>query len=140
MERPDVIPSLKFMLKRQYEDGYDSACDTLEETIVELDRLRKTNEVLRYENIRSRTMFEHAVRKMIAISRFAHPDGFVINGKGYSFHPPDALVREAWEALSKAIREIDTTKLGDPPSEPTGGDGGQNHVPRAEQSEKGGKP
>ena len=59
------------MLKRQYEDGYDLACDTLEETIVELDRLRKTNEVLRYENIKSRTMFDTQFVKWLqsAVSR-----------------------------------------------------------------------
>jgi len=35
----------------------------------------------------------------------------MVNGMGYSFHPPDALVRESWEALSKVIREIDLEKL-----------------------------
>jgi hypothetical protein len=36
----DVIPRLKKVLQRQYENGYDSACDAIEEAIAELDRLR----------------------------------------------------------------------------------------------------
>jgi len=36
----DVIPLLKKVLQRQYENGYDSACDALEEAIAELERLR----------------------------------------------------------------------------------------------------
>ena len=50
VRRPDVIPFLEHMLQRQYEDGYDSACDTLEETIVELERLRATVVSLQDEN------------------------------------------------------------------------------------------
>ena len=36
----DVIPLLKKILQRQYENGYDAACDALEEAIAEIVRLR----------------------------------------------------------------------------------------------------
>ena len=64
-------------------------------------------EGLRYEKARFAAMFEAAVNQLVRIKSFVHPDGFVVNGKGYSFHPPIELVREAWETLSKAIREIE---------------------------------
>ena len=66
---------------------------------------------LDYENVRLRTMFDSAISQLYAIKRLMHPNGFVANGKCYSFHPPIELVRDAWEALSKAIRDIDTTAL-----------------------------
>lgn len=74
--------------------------------------LQKEREVLHYEKIRYAAMFEHAVRRLTRIKSFVHSDGFVLNGKGYSFNPPIELVREAWEALSKAIREIDVNDFG----------------------------
>lgn len=118
-ERPDVIPSLRHILKRQYEQGYDSTCDTIEETIVELERLRETVKIQHYETANAMAMFGAAIEQLVKIKSFVHPDGIVVNGIGYSFHPPDLLVREAWEALSKAIRETDVSQLGD---------GGQNPV------------
>jgi hypothetical protein len=73
----------------------------------EIDRLKAQNQALLYEKARYAAMLETAVMRLVRIKSFAHPDGIVINGVGYSYNPPDALVREAWEALSKAIREID---------------------------------
>lgn len=76
-----------------------------------IDELEKRLTVCRMETARSRAMFEMAIMQLVKIKSFVHPDGIIVNGLGYSFHPPDALVREAWEALSKAIREIDVEKL-----------------------------
>lgn len=75
------------------------------------ERLERELTVERYERARFAAMFDLAVKQLCAIKSFAHPDGIVVNGKGYSFHPPDLLVREAWEALSKAIRDIDVEAL-----------------------------
>ena len=72
---------------------------------------REHMDVLRYELAKSRMMFDVAVRQLVAIKSLSHPDGFVVNGQGYTFHPPDALVRETWEAMSKAIREIDVEAM-----------------------------
>lgn len=68
-------------------------------------------EILQYELAKSMAMFDRALNTLVAISALAHPDGFIVNGKGYTFHPPDALVRETWEAMSKAIRDIDINAI-----------------------------
>jgi len=77
----------------------------------EIDSLRIRYRACQQEKAIKAAQFELAINNIVAIKSFVHPDGFVVNGKGYSFHPPDSLVREAWEALSKAIREIDIEKL-----------------------------
>lgn len=73
----------------------------------ERERAAREREVLQYEAAKARAMLGAAVGRLARIQSFVHPDGFVVNGKTYGFHPPDNLVRELWEALSKAIREID---------------------------------
>ena len=77
------------------------------EAVIALTEQAREIEGLRYEKARFAAMFEAAVNQLVRIKSFVHPDGFVVNGKGYSFHPPIELVREAWETLSKAIREIE---------------------------------
>lgn len=64
-ERPDVIPCLKHILKRQYDQGYDSTCDTIEETIVELERLRATVVNLRDENVHLRAVNQRQIEALV---------------------------------------------------------------------------
>lgn len=55
--RPDVIPCLKAIAKRAYDAGHwDSTIDTIEETIIELERLRATVVSLQDENSHLRHM------------------------------------------------------------------------------------
>jgi len=82
---------------------------------IEANELRCRLAAASYKKVRNRAMFDAAINQLVRIKSFVHPDGFVVNSKGYSFHPPDNLVREAWEALSKAIREIEITR--DPESD-----------------------
>lgn len=77
------------------------------EAQAEIHNLQRDREALRNENARRAAMFDAAIGQLVKIKGFVHPDGFIVNGKGYSFNPPIELVREAWEALSKAIREIE---------------------------------
>jgi hypothetical protein len=74
-------------------------------------RAKKEIDVLRHELAVSRAKCQAAIDKLCRISSFVHPGGFIVNSKGYSFHPPDALVREAWEALSNEIRGIDSEAI-----------------------------
>lgn len=55
--RPDVIPSLKHIAQNAYDAGHwDSTIDTIEEAIVELERLRATITALKDENAHLRHM------------------------------------------------------------------------------------
>lgn len=55
--RPDVIPCLKAIAQKAYDAGHwDSTIDTIEETIVELERLRATVVSLQDENSHLRAM------------------------------------------------------------------------------------
>src|SRR3990167_4287708 len=77
------------------------------EAVIALTEQAREIEGLRYEKARFAAMFESAVNQLVRIKSVVHPEGFVVNGKGSSFHPPIELVREAWETRSKAIREIE---------------------------------
>lgn len=56
-ERPDVIPCLKHIAQKAYDAGHwDSTIDTIEETIVELERLRATVVSLQDESAHLRAM------------------------------------------------------------------------------------
>ena len=82
MQRPDVIPCLKHILKRQYEDGYDSACDTLEETIVELERLRDVSKALHEENRHLRAMNIRMAEALSECMPISCNPFFVTSGEG----------------------------------------------------------
>ena len=48
--RPDVIPNLKRVLQYEYDDGYNSTCDAIEDAIVEIERLDNISRALHREN------------------------------------------------------------------------------------------
>ena len=62
---------------------------------------------LRYEAQRNRAMFDGAIQQLVSIHNLIHADDVVLpDGRRFKFAPPDTLVREAWEGLSRAIRDI----------------------------------
>lgn len=81
--------------------------------IAEMEDLRNALDAVRYERMKYQVMFDRALRTLASIHALLHPENTVANGKTYVFHPPDALVREMWEGLSNAIREIDIDALRD---------------------------
>jgi len=72
----------------------------------ELAKERRRADFYLMEKAKYAAMFEHCCSHLSRIHMFVHPDGIAVEGKIYSFHPPEGLVREAWEELSKAIREV----------------------------------
>ena len=54
----------------------------------------------------NRAMLDKAVQKICRITALIQADDVVLpDGRRFKFHPPDELVREAWEGLSQAIRD-----------------------------------
>lgn len=76
MQRPDVIPSLKHIAQKAYDAGHwDSTIDTIEETIIELERLRQTVTALKDENSHLRAMNQRvisALAEQMPIQGFNH--------------------------------------------------------------------
>ena len=68
MDRPDVLIGLKHAAKRMYENGYDSTLDCIEETIVELERLRATVQGLKRENDHLRAMNKRVIEALSEIA------------------------------------------------------------------------
>ena len=72
-----------------------------------LERDARSLEVYFYEWQRLQAMNDHLIKHLSHIHMLMHPkDTQTEDGRRFKFAPPDALVREAWEGLSKAIREI----------------------------------
>lgn len=66
MERPDIIYVLKGMAQKAYDaDRWDSTIDTIEETIVELERLRATVTALKHENAHLRHMNRRTIEALV---------------------------------------------------------------------------
>jgi len=63
--RIDVIPSLKYIADKAYRSGnWDSTIDTIEETIVELERLREMVVALKDENAHLRAMNQRLIEAL----------------------------------------------------------------------------
>ena len=62
----------------------------------------------RAEAYANRMRFDAAIKHMTHIHALMWPEPVESDGKRFKFHPPEELVRECWEGLSKAIREIPT--------------------------------
>ena len=66
-------------------------------------------EIYAYELHRARAQIEHLIHHLSHIGLLCQGENIKLpDGRVMKFHPPDAFVRECWEALSKAIREIPT--------------------------------
>jgi len=63
-------------------------------------------DALRVDAERYRHGFESVISRLSHIHGLMWPEPFEADGKHFKFHPPEELVRETWEGLSKAIREI----------------------------------
>lgn len=76
--------------------------------------LERQNAALTYEVQRTRAMFDSAVQTITRITSFIQADDVVLpDGRRFKFHPSDELVREAWGALSKAIRDAALARQGE---------------------------
>lgn len=86
---------------------------TLAEKLVAAERrcgeLERLVEIRGYEAQRNRAMFDSAIKQLLAIHSFVKAGNVELpDGRKFEFHPKDELVREAWTALSDAIRAIPT--------------------------------
>jgi hypothetical protein len=63
-------------------------------------------EIYRYERLQFRAQRDALIKHLSHIHAMLHAEPVKIEGKIFTFHPPDELVREAWEGLSRAIRAI----------------------------------
>lgn len=75
---------------------------------------KRQEEVRYFELMACRERYETAIKHLGHIHMLLHAEDTVADGKRWHFHPPESLVREAWEGLSKAIREIPIV-IGDAP-------------------------
>jgi len=96
-----------FQLNQQLTDIANSEREMRVEAERRAEDLRQDAERWRYEEQKNRAMFDSAIQKLVAIHSLIQGDDVVLpDGRKFKFAPPDSLVREAWEGLSKAIRDI----------------------------------
>lgn len=68
---------------------------------------RARSDVYRMERNHWQEKFDLLIKHLSHIhALIAPPDQITSDGKRFKFHPPEELVREVWEGLSNAIREI----------------------------------
>ena len=70
------------------------------------ERYREISRIHRMEFQYKCAVEDALIERLSAIHNLMHPEPIETKGKVFLFHPPDTHVREAWEGLSKAIREI----------------------------------
>lgn len=77
----------------------------------EVDRLRAHNVALMQKNLELTAKADALVKKLSRIALLQHPKDTVLeDGTRMRFKPPDELVRETWEYMSQAIRDLDNDK------------------------------
>ena len=76
---------------------------TAEKRIAELERRQ---EIISCELQQKRLSMESCISHLAHIHSLLCPEGIRTVDKIYAFKPPVELVREAWEGLSQAIRDI----------------------------------
>jgi hypothetical protein len=100
-----LISSGPFSGPKDVIELWDRAVDTCRELEIALSAAEARVKVYWYEAQRNRAMFESAIETITRITALIHADDVVLpDGRRFKFHPPDELVREAWEGLSSAIR------------------------------------
>lgn len=114
--KPDVsleeqIAFLEHEIKFHKEKFPDlvEAIGLYEAILASLKRLKereRREDILRHERDKFHAQFEHVIKHLTHIQMLLHSEDVTVNGKKFRFHPPDDLVRDTWEGLSKAIREI----------------------------------
>lgn len=79
----------------------------------QLDDAQRDAESLRHrcdaemkQAVRWHLCFDRAIKHLSHIYGLMCPEHIENDGKQFKFHPPENLVREVWEGLSSAIREI----------------------------------
>jgi len=73
-----------------------------------LEEAQRDAEIRYMELQRSRAMSDHLIKRLVSIKSLMQADTVVLpDGRRFDFKPPDNLVRDAWEGLSAAIRDID---------------------------------
>lgn len=86
---------------------YAQVPDELAAQREELERLRKRHEVYAMERAHMRATIDHLIRRLTDIHALIQPEGIKLpDGRVMVFVPPPELLRESWEALSRAIRGI----------------------------------
>ena len=105
IERERIVRSGLAAATRPYEDNLVAILASLNR-LAERD---KDAEIRLMEARQWQARFESVIKHLSHIHGLLHPQD-VINQTGtrFKFHPPDELVRDMWEGLSRAIREIPT--------------------------------
>lgn len=112
---PDLEQALRECIELANGNAFDEAINCADKVrdigpaLLSAVRNAERVAVFMRERDAERARFQAVVAHLSHIHGLLHaPDVTSPDGRRFKFHPPDALVRDVWEGLSNAIREIPT--------------------------------
>jgi len=114
METKGPIDWLNSVLRGDFYDAHSSylpfdisKLQAIRDRLIEAEKMDEVIEQLRYK-INSIQLQNHAlIKELCHIKMLLKPDCFETpDGKRYEFYPPDDLLRQMWDGLSRAIKSI----------------------------------
>lgn len=73
---------------------------------IKRDELREKLAACEIQNMRWQACFDAAIKRLSNIYSFMSPPDVEMDGKRFSYRPPDDLLYETWRRLSESIRNL----------------------------------